>query len=76
MIIDGATDAVTATNRLLLTYPGLHEQLSALKAKDRAGRSVGREGMASLRSAAVKSPLADLDFGICLGFDVPEIGGC
>ena len=30
VLIDEATDAVTATNRLLLTYPGLHEQLSTL----------------------------------------------
>jgi hypothetical protein len=30
VIIDEATDAATATNRLLLTYPGLHEILSTL----------------------------------------------
>lgn len=30
IIIDPETDAVTATNRLLLTYPGLHETLSVI----------------------------------------------
>lgn len=28
--IDEETDAVTATNRLLLTYPGLHDALATL----------------------------------------------
>ena len=28
MIIDAANDALTATNRLLFTYPGLHEVLA------------------------------------------------
>ena len=30
IIIDEENDAITATNRLLLTYPGLHEILSYL----------------------------------------------
>ena len=30
IIIDEENDAVTATNRLLLTYPGLHDVLSYL----------------------------------------------
>ena len=30
VIINPETDAVTATNRLLLTYPGLHEILTTL----------------------------------------------
>lgn len=30
VLIDEECDAVTATNRLLLTYPGLHDTISAL----------------------------------------------
>jgi len=30
VVIDEETDAITATNRLLLTYPGLHDTLAAL----------------------------------------------
>ncbi len=30
VVIDEENDAVTATNRLLLTYPGLHEALQRL----------------------------------------------
>jgi hypothetical protein len=30
VVIDEETDAVTATNRLLLTYPGLHDNLATL----------------------------------------------
>ena len=30
VVIDEESDAITATNRLLLTYPGLHEILSFL----------------------------------------------
>jgi len=30
VVIDEETDAITATNRLLLTYPGLHDALSTV----------------------------------------------
>jgi hypothetical protein len=30
VIIDEETDAITATNRLLLTYPGLHDILATI----------------------------------------------
>jgi hypothetical protein len=30
VVVDEKTDAVTATNRLLLTYPGLHDTLVTL----------------------------------------------
>ncbi len=30
VLIDEETDAITATNRLLLTYPGLHDTIATL----------------------------------------------